>query len=84
MVTVHGSDELTERFAPVHEIKPRVLTDPERKFKVPASIIPELEMLDRLLELSDCQAWLCGFAHQMPNGDIIRTTRNFHIDHIVP
>ena len=57
---------------------------PPRKFKVPASIIPEDEMLGRLLELSDYMAWCCGYANRMPDGRIIRTTRNFHLDHIDP
>lgn len=57
---------------------------PERKFKVPASIIPEAEMLERLLELSGYTAWCCGYANRMPDGTVIRTTRNFHLDHIDP
>ena len=84
VVTVHGPNELPERSSPVSDIQPQVFTAPERKFKVPASIIPEREMLDRLLELSDYKAWCCGFANRMPNGDIIRTRRNFHLDHIDP
>ena len=57
---------------------------PPRRFKVPASIIPHDEMLEMLLELSGYTAWCCGFANRMPNGTIIRTTRNFHLDHIDP
>ena len=57
---------------------------PERKFKVPASIIPHDEMLKKLLELSDYKAWCCGYANRMPDGTIIRTTRNFQLDHIDP
>lgn len=57
---------------------------PERKFKVPASIIPEAEMLEKLLELSGHMAWCCGYANRMPDGTIIKTTRNFHLDHIDP
>ena len=37
-----------------------------------------------LLELSGYMAWCCGFANRMPDGAIIRTTRNFHLDHIDP
>ena len=57
---------------------------PERTYKVPASIIPEREMLEFLLELSDYTAWCCGFANRRPDGSIIRTTRNFHLDHLDP
>ena len=57
---------------------------PPRKFKVPASIIPEAEMLERLLELSGYTAWCCGYANRMPDGSVIKTTRNFHLDHIDP
>ena len=30
------------------------------------------------------QAWSCGFANRRPNGEIIETTRNFHLDHLNP
>ena len=56
----------------------------ERKFKVPASIIPDSEMLEMLLGLSNFAAWCCGFANRRPDGIIIRTTRNFHLDHLAP
>ena len=57
---------------------------PERKYKVPSSIIPEKEMLEFLLELSDYKAWCCGFANRRPDGAIVRTANNFHLDHIDP
>ena len=57
---------------------------PERKYKVPSSIIPEKEMLEFLLELSDYKAWCCGFANRRPDGTIVRTANNFHLDHIDP
>ena len=57
---------------------------PERKFKVPASIIPEREMLEFLLGLSGYMAWCCGFANRMPDGTVVRTIDNFHLDHIDP
>ena len=63
-----------------HEIKEL----PERTFKVPSSLIPEAEMLAALLELSGYQAWCCGYANRMTNGSIVRTVRNFHLDHIDP
>ena len=86
VVTVHGPGELPIRQTPDHDnpvpgfnvaAKPRV-------FKTPASIIPETEMLEILLELSHYQAWCCGFANRKPNGEVIKTTRNFHLDHLNP
>ena len=84
VVTVHGPDELPERTSPINEIQPKEFQLKERKFKVPASIIPESEMLKMLLELSGYMAWCCGFANRRPDGTIIRTTRNFHLDHVDP
>ena len=83
-VTVHGPGELPVRISTVNETQPPTFTPPERKFKVPASIIPEREMLTELLELSDYAAWCCGFANRMPSGKVIRTTDNFQLDHIDP
>ena len=57
---------------------------PERKYKVPSSLIPEKEMLEYLLKLSGYKAWCCGFANRRPNGAIVETTNNFHLDHIDP
>ena len=31
--------------------------------------------------MSGYQAWGCEFANRRPNGDIVETTRNFHLDH---
>lgn len=84
VVTIHGPDELPERSTPRSEHEPNVFQPPERKFKVPASIIPENEMLRLLLELSGYMAWCCGFANRKPDGTIIKTTRNFHLDHVDP
>ena len=83
-VTIHGPAELPERTSPVTEPQIRDIKLPERKFKIPASIIPEPEMLEKLLELSDYTAWCCGFANRRPDGSIVPTTRNFHLDHIAP
>ena len=57
---------------------------PVPEFKVPSSIIPNKEMLEFLLELSGYMAWCCGFANRMPDGSIVRTTNNFHLDHVDP
>ena len=83
-VTIHGPNQLPERTSPELEQKIRDIPLPERKFKVPASLIPEPEMLEKLLELSGYMAWCCGFANRKPDGSIIKTTRNFHLDHIAP
>lgn len=84
VVTVHGPDELPERTSPLSDIVPASFVVPERKFKVPKSAMPDSEMLEELLRLSGYQAWCCGFANRKPDGSIIETTRNFHLDHIDP
>ncbi len=83
VVTVHGPNELPVRTSP-ETAAPAPFTAPEREFKVPASIIPQREMLEVLLEMSGYQAWCCGFANRRPDGTIVRTTNNFHLDHIDP
>ena len=57
---------------------------PERTYKVPSSLIPEKEMVEYLLKLSGYTAWCCGFANRRPNGAIVETANNFHLDHIDP
>ena len=90
MVTVHGPKQLPEREywpgeGPDADVPPvKDLRLPEPKFKVPASIIPEPEMLRDLLKLSGYTAWCCGFANRRPDGKIVETVRNFHLDHIAP
>ena len=85
VVTIHGPDELPVRDDDsADEVAPPPLELPERKFRVPASVIPEKDMLRELLELSGYMAWCCGFANRMPSGKIIRTTDNFQLDHIDP
>ena len=84
IVTVHGPSEL-----PQDTIRtvttPNPLPPPKPPiWKEPASDIPRDEMLRNLLELSGYQAWCCGFANRMPDGTIIKTTRNFHLDHMDP
>ena len=85
-VTVHGPHELPTRSTPVDESVPPAfkLQDKPRRFKTPASVIPETEMMDILLNMSGYQAWCCGFANRRPNGSVIETTRNFHLDHLNP
>lgn len=86
VVTVHGPGELPTPTAPITEetIPTLRLREKPLQFKTPASIIPEPEMLEILLRLSNHQAWCCGFANRMPDGAIIQTTRNFHLDHLNP
>ena len=83
-VTVRSPMDLPQRTDedPSPTMRPKPL--PERKFKVPASTIPEKEMLEFLLDLSGYMAWCCGFANRMPDGSIVRTINNFHLDHIDP
>ena len=83
-ITTKGPNDLPERTDedPAERQDAREL--PPRRFKVPASIIPHDEMLEKLLELSGYMAWRCGYANLMPDGTIIRTTRKFQLDHIDP
>ena len=83
-VTIHGPNQLPVRTSPEQEQPIGDVPLKERKFKVPASIVPEREILEMLLELSNYMAWCCGFANRRPDGTIIRSTRNFHLDHIAP
>ena len=84
IVTVHGPDELPKD--PIRtEPAPAVLPAPKpRGWRKPASIIPPQQMLEFLLDLSDYTAWCCGFANRMPDGAVVRTTNNFHLDHLDP
>ena len=83
-ITTKGPSELPERSDEDPAEQQEIRELPPRRFKVPASIIPHDEMLEKLLELSGYMAWCCGYANRMPDGTIIRTTRNFHLDHIDP
>ena len=83
-IITRGPGELPERADEDPVERQDIKELPERKFKVPASIIPEAEMLEKLPELSGYMAWCCGYANRMPDGTVVRTTRNFHLDHIDP
>ena len=83
-ITTKGPRELPGRTDEDPLARQDIKELPPRKFKAPASIIPEAEMLAQLLELSGYMAWCCGYANRMPDGRVIRTTRNFHLDHIDP
>ena len=83
-IITRGPGELPERTDedPVESQSIKEL--PPRKFKVPASRIPEGEMMEFLLGLSGYTAWCCGYAVRRSNGEVVKTTRNFHLDHIDP
>lgn len=84
--TAHGPYQLPTRITPIEDSTPPAfkLSDKPRIFKMPASSIPESEMLRMLLEMSGYEAWCCGFANRRKDGSIVETTRNFHLDHKDP
>ncbi len=83
-VTTRSPLDLPQRTDADPIASPAIKDLPERAFKVPASLIPEKDMLEFLLDLSGYTAWCCGFANRRPDGTIVRTTNNFHLDHIAP
>lgn len=83
-ISTRGPGNLPERSDKDPIRVPSMKSPPPRKFKVPASIIPESEMTKILLQWSGWMAWCCGFANRMPDGKIIESTNNFHLDHIDP
>ena len=88
-VTVHGPGELPRRVSPVTDdwqtasklgqVKPT----PNYKEKA-KDVFDDGQMRKRLLKLSGYLAWCCGFANRRPDGSVIETTDNFHLDHIRP
>ncbi len=88
-VTVHGPGELPQRVSPVTDdwqtasklgqVKPT----PNYKEKA-KDVFDDGQMRKRLLKLSGYLAWCCGFANRRPDGSVIETTDNFHLDHIRP
>ena len=82
IVTVRDPNELPTRTTPQHVDAPPAsnLPAPPRRFKTPASIIPESEMLEILLEMSGYQAWCCGFANRLPDGSVVPTQANVHLN----
>ena len=88
-VTVHGPRELPQRVSPVTDdwqtasklgqVKPT----PNYKEKA-KDVFDDGQMRKRLLKLSGYLAWCCGFANRRPDGSVIETTDNFHLDHIRP
>ena len=82
-VTVKGPQEIPER-DPSPDTISLVKPLPPRKFKVPASDMPEQEMKTLLAEVAGFQCWACGFAARDIEGEIVGTTEHFHLDHIEP
>ncbi len=83
---VFGPGDLPERESPELQAGLTPLPVAERKYRQPKRkpVMTEEEMLRELLEFSGYTAWCCGFANRKPNGEVIRQTWNFHLDHIDP
>ena len=83
---VFGLNDLPQRESPPPPITLAPLPIAERKYRQPRQkpVMTEDEMLRELLEFSGYTAWCCGFANRKPNGEVIRQTWNFHLDHIDP
>ena len=83
IVTVHGPGQLPKLQSPVREEQLKPLLPPVRRYKERA-LMSNNEILKELLRLSGWMAWCCGFANRLPDGKVVETTRNFHLDHIDP
>ena len=83
---VFGLNDLPQRESPAPPTTLAPLPIAERKYRQPRQkpVMTEDEMLRELLEFSNYTAWCCGFANRKPNGEVIRQTWNFHLDHIDP
>ena len=81
---VYGPEELPKDTIRTEAGPQPLPPPPPGGFKEPTSIIPKDRMLEFLLDLSDYQAWCCGFANRMPDGTVVRTMNNFHLDHLDP
>ena len=80
-VTIKGPDGLPERRTPDPESPPLLqLEEPVYA----GQMFKRREMLEMLLRESGWMAWCCGFAVRRPNGEIMETADNFHLDHIDP
>ena len=76
-----GQKELPERTDEDPDPTP-VSPLPEPAYK--GQLFTKKEMLEGLLQASDWMAWCCGFAVRRPDGSVVETTFNFHLDHIDP
>ena len=84
VVTLDGTSELLARVSEREDTEPEPFTLPNYNFRVPASFIPEPEMLEELLRLLDHTDRSCRCVSRKPDGSIIAKTRNCHLDHIDP
>ena len=83
VATVHGPDEIPKN--PIRaEVSPVSLPPPKPRPQPKVEIMSNQVMLEYLLDLSGYQAWCCGFANRKPDGSVVRTTNNFHLDHLNP
>ena len=81
IVTVRGPNELPTGTTPQHVDAPPASKAASAAAPVQdTSIIPESEMLEILLELSGYQAWCCGFANRRPEGSVVPTQANVHLN----
>lgn len=80
-VTIRGPDGLPQRRTPDPESPPPLqLEEPVYA----GQMFKRRETLEMLLRESGWMAWCCGYAVRRPNGDIVETADNFHLDHIDP
>ncbi len=81
-VTILGPNQLPERTDrdPEPPSPPLELEEPEYG----GQMFKRREMLELLLAESGWTAWCCGYAVRRPNGEIVPTADNFHLDHIDP
>ena len=82
-VTIVGPHDILERDHSADPIR-SVNALPKRKFKVPASDMPEPEMKALLADVAGYQCWACGFAVRDTAGNVVESVDHFHLDHIEP
>ena len=81
-VTILGPNQLPERTDLDPEPRPPPLELEEPEYG--GQIFKRREMLELLLRESGWMAWCCGYAVRRPDGEIVQTADNFHLDHIDP
>ena len=85
-VKVRGPNDLPERAPePEDAPPPEEIADlefGERDYF--GKLIDDEDLKPLLLEHSDYRCWCCGFANRYEDGETIRKTGNFHLDHVDP
>lgn len=81
-VTVCGPGQLPKRTDEDTEPLPPPLELEEPDYA--GKLFERREMLELLLEESGWIAWCCGYAVRRPDGSVVETADNFHLDHIDP